>query len=112
MTNAPTPSATAHQLAQAPAWAGIRAAVPPVPSNPATRPPAANYFGLSPESMALVEECLAKAPPLSQAEIDVISTIFGWTPADLDTPGDRQAPTFRVLAEQEQLRNASAALFG
>ncbi len=41
-----------------------------------------NFFDPDPASLELCRLALADAPPLSREQIDVISTIFGWTPVD------------------------------
>jgi len=39
-----------------------------------------NFFDLDPASLELSRQAVAEAPPLGRKQIDVISTIFGWTP--------------------------------
>ncbi len=41
-----------------------------------------NFFDLDEASLALCEAAVAEAPPLTDAQIDVISTLFGWTPVE------------------------------
>ena len=43
-----------------------------------------NFYGLSDESLALSMAAVAKAPPLTAAQIDVIATLMGLTPVDVD----------------------------
>jgi len=51
-----------------------------------------NFFGLSPAGLALCEAALAEAPPLSDAEIDVISTLMGITPVNREPAHPASGP--------------------
>jgi hypothetical protein len=41
-----------------------------------------NFYNMDEASVELCKKALAEAPPLSAAQIDVISTLFGMTPVD------------------------------
>lgn len=41
-----------------------------------------NFFDLDEASLALSEAAVAEAPPLTAAQIDVLSMVFGWTPVE------------------------------
>jgi len=44
-----------------------------------------NFFGLGEASLALCEAQVAKAPPtLSDAQVDLIATLTGWTPVEIE----------------------------
>lgn len=43
-----------------------------------------NFFGLDEASLALCEAAVAEAPPLSPKQVDIIATLFGWTPVDIE----------------------------
>lgn len=49
-----------------------------------------NFTGLDGGSLALCAEALADAPPMDQAQIDVLSSLFGLAPVDLDVGTERE----------------------
>lgn len=48
-----------------------------------------NFYDLDEASLELSKAAVAEAPPLSPAATDVISTLLGITPADLQTASHR-----------------------
>jgi|ERR1700757_5524919 len=57
---------------------------------PATDRDFVNFYDLDEASLELSRRAVAEAPPLSQAQIDLISSLFGFTPVDLDAVPDGQ----------------------
>jgi hypothetical protein len=43
-----------------------------------------NFYNLSDEDLAASMAAVAESPPLTDGQIDVISTLFGFTPVDVD----------------------------
>lgn len=49
-----------------------------------------NFYNLDEASLELSKRAVAEAPPLTVAQIDLISTLFGFTPVDLDAVPEGQ----------------------
>jgi hypothetical protein len=57
---------------------------------PATDSDFVNFYDLDEASLGLSKRAVAEAPPLTVAQIDLISTLFGFTPVDLDAVPEGQ----------------------
>jgi hypothetical protein len=49
-----------------------------------------NFYDLDEASLELSKTAVAQAPPLTHAQIDLISSLFGFTPVDLDAVPEGQ----------------------
>jgi hypothetical protein len=79
----PIPSTAAHQ-----SWARTENCAATTPT--AIDRDFVNFYDLDEASLELSKRAVAEAPALTVAQIDLISTLFGFTPVDLDAVPEGQ----------------------